>query len=76
MSVIAFPRKVRACKSQEEVCDQLMDVAARTLDFIAADIREVSGGDADFKEQLIFVLDQLSVISDDLKIASESVQSG
>ena len=76
MNVIAFPQKrVRARKSRDHVCDHLMDVATRALDLMAADIREITSRDEDFREQLIFVLGQLSEIADDLKSASESAQS-
>ena len=47
-----------------------MDIAQHTLDRIADELNETAKNEGEFREQLIFILEQLSGIAEDLKEAS------
>lgn len=73
MNVIPFPVREENWHTKEVVYNHLMDVAQHTLDRIADDISEVAKNKKELREQLIFVLDQLSGIAEDLKEASNAM---
>gem|GEM_PF-6147961 len=55
--------------------DILMDITEKTLFAIAKDIKRNSANKTELRKQLIFVLDKLAGISEDLKGASTDVKS-
>ena len=73
MNVIPFPVREQHWHTREIIYNRLMDVAQNTLDRIADDIGEVARNEVELREQLIFVLEQLSDIAEDLKEASSVV---
>lgn len=70
MNVIPFPIREPHWQSKEVIYNHLMDIAQNTLDKIADDISDVARNEVELREQLIFVLEQLSSIAEDLKEAS------
>ena len=70
MNVIPFPKRMQHWHAREFIHDHLMAVAQNTLDKIADDITEVARDEVEMREQLIFVLEKLSSIVEDLKEAS------
>ena len=70
MKVIPFPRRKSNSYTTEVVYDHLMNVAQNTLDRIADEISDVARNKQELREQMIFVLEKLSFIADDLKSAA------
>ena len=70
MKVIPFPKRKSNSYTTEVVYDHLMNVAQNTLDRIADEISDVARNKQELREQMIFVLEKLSFIADDLKSAA------
>lgn len=73
MKVIQFPKKDLHWLDCESTNDHLMDIAQHTLDRIADELNETAKNEGEFREQLIFILEQLSGIAEDLKEASSVI---
>lgn len=73
MNVIQFPKKKIPWHGREVVYDHLMNVAQTTLDSIADQVHEVAADSKELREQLIFVLEKLADIAEDLKTAEAEV---
>jgi len=70
VKVIPFPKRKSNSYTTEVVYDHLMNVAQNTLDRIADEISDVARNKQELREQIIFVLEKLSFIADDLKSAA------